>query len=121
MATFTYDPTTPLGRLRELLGDTDFDSHLYSDLYLNNLLATHKLVEQAAIVALHRLLSDPDMLVRRYSRFGRLTPPNVIQLKRIVLDQIRSLENIGKRLTYQNKSQPKTSTIGEHLHKQEAR
>ena len=88
----SYTPGTDLGRLREMVGDTDVSDELFTDAYLNNLLSDNNSVAGAATTALRRLLLDPGLLRKKFRGFGQLSQNNLGNFIRIVEEMIRHVE-----------------------------
>jgi hypothetical protein len=79
----SYTIGTSLGRLREMVGDTNASDELLSDSYLNDLLSTRNTVVQAAVTALRRIMMDPDLIKRRFKGYGSMNVnvwPNMVRV-----------------------------------------
>jgi hypothetical protein len=79
----SYTIGTDLGRLREILGDADSSSELFSDAYLNDLLSTRNTVAQAAVAALRRVMLDPQLIREKFKGYGQINAnvlPNLIRV-----------------------------------------
>ena len=65
---FTYDISTDLGRLRFELADTREDSHAFTDVELNALLASEGSIPAAAVVGIDMLIMDRARFARAFSK-----------------------------------------------------
>ena len=91
----SYTPGTDLGRLREMLGDTNPDDELFEDEYLNDLISRFGVGNNATVAALKQLLNDTDMLIKKFRKFGPIRMQDIPQLRRSVLETIEYLERSG--------------------------
>lgn len=89
---------TDVGRVRELVGDTDAENEIYPDAYYEDLL-TRLSIGMAAAAALRRMRSDPSALLRKYHGFGNVTIDDIAQLKRLIDEEIKDLEASASAIT----------------------
>jgi hypothetical protein len=87
----TYTVGTELGRLREMISDTDADNPIFSDSYLNDLLAIRESVPQAAAAALRRLIIDPQLIAKKFSGMGNVNASTYATFARAVQDLITNI------------------------------
>jgi hypothetical protein len=86
----SYVVGTDVGRVRELVGDTDVDNEIFPDIYYEDLL-TRKSARFAAIAALRRMRAEPASLIRKYVGFGPVTVSDMAGLIRLLDTEIEDL------------------------------
>ena len=87
----SYTPGTDLGRVREMLADTNNDEELFTDTYLNDLLSLNNSVEGAAVVALRRILVDPELMRKKFQGYGSINLNNIGNFIRIIEELIKHI------------------------------
>lgn len=85
----TYTAGTDRGRVREILGDTV--QEIFADAVIDDALTQKGSVNKAAAHLLMRLHNDPDMIIRKYSRGGRLDQDAILRIQSNLMQQISFL------------------------------
>ena len=88
----SYTPGTDLGRLREILGDTDPDE-IFTDAYLEDLLDEKGSVNRAGIAALRRLMLDTPLLQKKFRGLGQVNFNTLGNFIRIIEELINHLQD----------------------------
>jgi len=88
----SYEIGTDLGRVRELIGDTDEQDEIFIDAYLNDLLSEYTTIGRAAIAAWRRIQSDPGLLRKKFRGHGTLGINDLVATSRMVEEQIKGIK-----------------------------
>jgi len=89
----SYDVGTSLGRLREMIDDTDPSDEIFDDDYLNDLLSRFDSIVDCAVQALTRMSMSPQLIRKRFKGYGgQLGISGYAQLTNAIQDQIKTLQ-----------------------------